>query len=97
MKMGDTRSVSRRNFIKGAAAGGAALAGGATLVPGSTQADQKAAPTSRKPSIKLSGYDYDRVQALLDGRVQIEGCDAQFEVSTIGEMNTHIFNGPQTR
>ena len=33
----------------------------------------------------------------MDGRVQVEGCDAQFEVSSIGEMNTHVFSGPKTR
>ena len=33
----------------------------------------------------------------MDGRVQIEGCDTQFEISSIGEMNTHVFSGPQTR
>ena len=29
--------------------------------------------------------------------MQIEGCDTQFEVSSIGDMNTHIFGGAQTR
>jgi len=93
----DRRGVSRRNFIKSAAAGGATLVGSSTAILGTTQADQKAPPTSSKPRIELAGYDYDRVQALLDGRVQIEGCDTQFEISSIGEMNTHVFSGPQTR
>ena len=91
------KDVSRRDFVKSAAAGGAALVGGTSAILGSTQADQKAASTSSKPRIELAGYDYDRVQALLDGRVQIEGCDTQFELSSIGDMNTHVFSGPQTR
>ena len=100
--MGEIRSmnkkdVSRRDFVKSAAAGGAALVGGTSAILGSTQADRKAASTSSKPRIELAGYDYDRVQALLDGRVQIEGCDTQFELSSIGDMNTHVFGGPQTR
>jgi 4,5-dihydroxyphthalate decarboxylase len=33
----------------------------------------------------------------MDGRVQIEGVDLEFEVSSIGLMNEHIFGGPQTR
>ncbi|GAF86566.1 unnamed protein product, partial [marine sediment metagenome] len=59
--------------------------------------NQRTPPTSSKPTIKLAGYDYDRVLALMDGRVQIEGFDTQFEVSSIGDMNTHIFSGAQTR
>lgn len=34
---------------------------------------------------------------MIDGDVEIENCATTFEVSSIGEMNTHIFNGPQTR
>ncbi len=33
----------------------------------------------------------------MDGRVQIEGRDTHFETTTIGDLNTHAFNGPQTR
>jgi len=91
------KGVSRRSFIKSAAAGGAALIGSSTTILSTTQADQKASPTLSKPRIELAGYDYDRVRALLDARVQIEGCDTQFEISSIGEMNTHVFSGPQTR
>ena len=60
-----SRRVSRRNFIKAAAAGGAALAGGTTAIPGSAQANQKTPPTSSKLRIELAGYDYDRVLALM--------------------------------
>ena len=45
----------------------------------------------------MAGYDYDRVEALRDGRVPIEGCEIDFEVSSIGEMNVHAINGPRTR
>jgi len=45
----------------------------------------------------MAGYDYDRVNALIDGRVEIEGCDTRFETDRIGDMNSHIFAGPQTR
>jgi 4,5-dihydroxyphthalate decarboxylase len=33
----------------------------------------------------------------MDGRVQIEGVDLEFEVDSIGLMNEHVFVGPQTR
>lgn len=43
-------------------------------------------------AITVAGYPYDRVQGLA-----VEGCDIRFERSSIGEMNTHVFDGPGTR
>ena len=91
------RSPSRRDFLRAGAFGSAALTASAALVTLQARAEGEEAPTSVKLGIKLAGYHYDRVQGLLDGRVQIEGCKAQFEVSTIGEMNTHVFSGPKSR
>ena len=53
--------------------------------------------TSESGKIKIAGYEYDRVEGLIDGRVKVDGCDVQFEVSSIGKMNTHVFSGPKTR
>ena len=50
-----------------------------------------------KLHLKLSGYALDRVAALIDGRVEVSGCDATFEVAGIGDMNTDVFSGAQTR
>ena len=83
-------SVSRRDFLKSASAAGAI-----GISPAAN-----AASHSKKPSqlpINMAGYDYDRVLALIDGRVEIEGCSTHFEISRIGDMNSHIFSGPQTR
>ena len=44
----------------------------------------------------MAGYNFDRTKALIDGRVKIEGCDIQFQESGIGDINTHVFSGPQT-
>ena len=38
-----------------------------------------------------------QVEALIDGRVQVEGCDARFEIAAIGDMNTDVFSGSQSR
>ena len=89
---------SRRNFLKASAtiasaAGIFGASGVSNVLAGSVKAP---APTG-KLSIKIVGYDYDRVKALMDGSVEIENCNTSFEVSSVGEMNTHIFNGPQTR
>jgi len=47
-------------------------------------------------SLSAAGYNFKRLEALFDGRVIIEGCDTQFEEMGIGDMNTHVFSGPQT-
>ena len=44
----------------------------------------------------MAGYNFDRTRALIDGSVRIEGCDMQFKESAIGDINTHVFSGPQT-
>jgi len=83
---------NRRDWIKIA---GLVAAGGALGVSGSRLA--RAAADAGKFKITTAGYKYDRVDALIDGHVQVEGCDLEFEISTIGDMNTHLFSGPQTR
>jgi 4,5-dihydroxyphthalate decarboxylase len=86
----DTTGLSRRDLLKTVSAVSAlSIAGISTASPSSTK-------TNKLP-IKMAGYDYDRVQALIDGRVEIEGCTTKFEVSRIGDLNTHIFSGPKTR
>lgn len=44
----------------------------------------------------MAGYNFDRTKALIDGRIKIKGCDMKFEEMGVGDINTHIFNGPQT-
>jgi 4,5-dihydroxyphthalate decarboxylase len=86
---------SRRAFLSATAmAGSAVLAGRALNV---AQAGDKPLPLSGKVRITLAGYPYDRVKGLMDGRVEIERCQATFEIGRIGEMNSHVFSGPQSR
>jgi 4,5-dihydroxyphthalate decarboxylase len=93
-----SKRESRRDFLKGSAtvagaAGVLAVSGVSRLIasPGEPQ------KTTRKLPLKIAGYRLDRVEALIDGRVQVEGCDAQFEIAAIGDMNTEVFSGPQSR
>jgi len=88
---------SRRGFLKAGTLTGAVLAAGAALGQVSCRAKDDNAPASGKLDIKIAGYDYDRVKGLMDGRVQVEGCETKFEIARIGEMNTHVFSGPKTR
>lgn len=89
--------ASRRAFLKTTALAGAALGGSATLDPANSAEKEQNAPASGKLKIKVAGYQYDRVEGLVDGRVQIAGCETQFETAKIGDMNTHAFSGPKTR
>jgi 4,5-dihydroxyphthalate decarboxylase len=91
-KMASHTVESRRSFLKTTVVAGAALAGSATSV-----AHDNNASTSGRLDVNIAGYRYDRVDALIDGRVEVEGCETQFEIARIGEMNTHVFSGPQTR
>jgi 4,5-dihydroxyphthalate decarboxylase len=91
----DSMRTSRRRFLKtSAVAAGAAIGLNASYPQNVLAVDQK---TSKGPSITISGYKLDRVEALIDGRVQVDGFDARFEEAGIGDMNTHIFSGPKTR
>jgi len=90
---------SRREFlglsvaVTGAA--GILAAGGASGALASPPAE---APSgAKKLPLKVAGYRLDRVEALIDGRVQVEGCDTRFEVAAIGDMNTDVFSGAQSR
>jgi 4,5-dihydroxyphthalate decarboxylase len=44
----------------------------------------------------MSGYKFDRTEALIDGRVKIDHCNINFEESGIGDINTNVFSGPQS-
>lgn len=91
--------TSRRGFLKMAA-----VAGGMLGFSGISQAaaSQPGAPeiirTSSKsssPSITIAGYPFDRVKGLVDGSVQVEGCDTRFEVSSIYQLNAVAMGGNQ--
>jgi hypothetical protein len=51
--------------------------------------------TDRSPKFTIAGYDYDRVSAIRDGKVSIEGADVSFEVSNIYSLNRSAFGVDQ--
>jgi 4,5-dihydroxyphthalate decarboxylase len=87
------QDYSRREFIKVTA-----LAVGAvgTLAACGRVPDQDT-DMSKGLSITMAGYNFKRLEALVDGRIKVEGCNAQFELAKIGDMNTDVFSGSQTR
>lgn len=86
------RTCSRREWLSSTSAAmcGLAMANSAAIA-------QQSGPAREPLSLTLAGYPYDRVKALQNEQVTIEGCRTEFEVSKIGELNQHIFSGPQTR
>ena len=93
----NNKGTSRRDFVKTAAV--AAGAAGALSACGNTSSDPGESSDQQPESlpITVAGYSYDRVQALIDGRVPVEGCSITFEKDKIGDLNTHVLSGPQTR
>jgi 4,5-dihydroxyphthalate decarboxylase len=88
----DIMNLSRRDFIKTAAI----AAGTASVLAGTGSIPVQAGGTSRKLSLSMAGYNLDRTRALFDGLVKVDGCDFQIEEQGIGDLNTHVFSGPQT-
>ena len=46
--------------------------------------------------LKVAGYDMDRIQGIVSGKVTIEGCDVEFHKIGIGDANTAAFSGAGT-
>ena len=90
-------STSRRTFLKTTGFTAAALVGDSTLIKALSTAAESNKQEEKKLAIRIAGYKFDRVAALADGRVEIKGCDADFEEAAIGDMNTHVFSGLQSR
>ncbi len=94
------RGSSRRDFIKtvAVAAGTAGVLGAcgkAATSPTPGAAGSPAAKPEGLP-ITVAGYLSDRVKALANGSVPIEGCNVTFEEGSIGDLNTHVFSEPRS-
>lgn len=88
-----TFRTSRRDVVKTMAL----LSGAASFFGLSGGLFAPSAYGARKLTLKMAGYRFDRVAALVDGRVGVDGCDIEFEEAAIGDMNTDVFSGSQTR
>ena len=97
----DRRQFLKNTGLAGIAAASAGAISGSALAADTSHPD----PTVKKVGgpfgeglpITVAGYDYNRVAALADGRVTIDGCATTYEVSGIGPMNIHALGSPKTR
>jgi len=82
--------ASRRNFIKGTAVGTAIGALGLAFGRAGQAAELG------KPHINIAGYDYDRVRAIMDGQVGIDGTEVSYNVESIYDTSHYAF-GPERK
>jgi 4,5-dihydroxyphthalate decarboxylase len=96
---------NRRRFIRHASLAGIAAASAGALSSAAAATTPHPDPTVKKVNgpfgeglpITVAGYDYNRVAAVANGQVPIEGCEVTYEVTGIGPMNMHALGGPKTR
>ena len=86
-----TFGINRRNLIKTALAG---CCGRGIESCGMDQ--QVRQPKTRNPQIGIAGYAYDRVRAIQDGRLGLDGYDVNFHVEDIYAVNRYVF-GPEKK
>ncbi|WP_136481742.1 ABC transporter substrate-binding protein [Cognatitamlana onchidii] len=60
--------------------------------------EEKTTTESYKELIKLkvAGYDLDRLEGIVNGKIKIEGCEVEFHKIGIGDANTAAFSGTGT-
>ncbi|MCK5648346.1 MAG: ABC transporter substrate-binding protein [Gammaproteobacteria bacterium] len=90
------RNYSRREFIKTSSLTIGAIGALASSNQILAQNTEIPKTSSEGLPIIMAGYKFNRIEALFDGRVKIEGCHATISESKIGDMNTDMFSGPQT-
>lgn len=68
-----------------------AIAGVATAALTHLGGQKAQAADAQNPKVKIAGYAYDRVRAIQDGRLGLDGCDVSFHVENIYDLNKHLF------
>jgi 4,5-dihydroxyphthalate decarboxylase len=91
---------TRRKFLKTAAIGTGfiSMLGSFNFIKASSASGKLKSPVTAADKLKLNvaGYDYNRVKAIADGSVKIDGCTITYSKAGIGDMNSNIFSGPQS-
>lgn len=85
--------LSRRSWMKTAAAG---VAAGVWSAFGSRPASAATPNEPDEPEIKIAGYDYDRIRAILDGQVGLPGSRVTFDFQDIYKANQSAFGPKRT-
>jgi len=83
------RKINRRDVTK------MALVGVAAAVCNPIGASQVRATEADMLRVKIAGYAYDRVRAIQDGRLGLDGCEVSFHVEDIYHLNENVFGPTQ--
>lgn len=88
---------SRRKFIKTATitAGTATLLSLSGVHPSLSLGSSNQGDDKGGKFLSMAGYKLDRTEELVDGKVQIADYNINFSEAGIGDLNTHVFSGPQ--
>lgn len=87
----EEKQYSRRGCLRAAAAGGLGA-----LAAARTRPAQAASKKKWLPEVKIAGYAYDRVRAIQDGRVDLDGFDVNFQAEDIYTLNRLLFGPKRT-
>ncbi|MGI9475001.1 MAG: ABC transporter substrate-binding protein [Rubripirellula sp.] len=85
--------MNERNYSRRACLGAAAGTLSAFSVAGTRSAS---AETNEIPTVGITGYYYDRVRAIQDGRLGLDGFDVRFQPGDIYGMNRQVFGTERT-
>jgi len=86
--------LSRRNFLKSSTL---AVTGASTFLSGAhSLASSPGQSEEAGKVLKMAGYDFPRIAALVSGKAKIAGGEVQFTPGKVGDMNTEAFHGSQT-
>ena len=88
-------NYSRRIFLKVGTLAGTSFAAHSALGQDAASPETASLSAPEKLDITIAGYNFDHVRALIDGRAAVEGCNVQYQPGKIGDLNTHVFSGPQ--
>ncbi len=94
--MNQKKKSTRRDFIKTATLG-AGLIGTLSSFDLMNKTNGLTSQSKSDLHLNITGYDYSRIKALFDKKVNIKGCSFDIVKSGgISDMNTNAFNGPQS-
>jgi len=88
------KTTSRRGFLKKSALAGTGFA--ALAASGCKPEPAEEQEPSKEPAVKVAGYAYDRVRAVMDGKLAVEGAGVDFHVEDIYTLNKYAF-GPERK
>lgn len=88
----------RRRFLQAAAltVGTTALLPMTRPLPSRASDSQNKANGAQAELLQMAGYKLDRTEALISGKVTIDGYEINFTESKIGDININVFSGPQS-